>query len=95
MRYDYDNELDGREDATWEEYNPMFQSVDHEDIAKQFAEKMYHDCGLYELGEDWGNEDYAIVVKDENGVVKIFQIIIEYDPRFYAVEIERDDGDED
>ena len=91
MRYDYNNELEGKEDATWEEYEQKYSYEDHEDIAQRFAKKMYHECDLYELGNDWGDEDYAIVVKDENGVVKIFQLFVEYEPRFSASEITGDD----
>jgi len=52
-----------------------------------FAESRYGRDEMCECGEDWGDEDYAIVVEDMKGNRRLFQIFVSMQPHFSSVDI--------
>lgn len=56
--------------------------------AEMFAESRYSGDEMYECGEDWGDEDYAVVVEDMEGNRRLFQIFVSMQPHFSSVEVE-------
>ena len=71
-------------DEEWHDVTAM----DMEHAVEMFAESRYSRDEMYECGEDWGDEDYAIVVEDTEGNKKLFQIFVHIQPHFSSGEIE-------
>jgi len=85
LKEDYDQGLD----EEWWETNHVF---DHENAAEMYAEEIFHDRDMYELEDDWGTEEYSVVVrKFGEDEVKFIQIFIEMVPSFSGVEIKKED----
>jgi len=81
-------EDEDEDEDIWTEYETIFND-DMDGIAEKHAEYLYYNYDYYELRNDWGTDDYVIVVKDSNGNKKEFSICVEPVPHFRATELER------
>jgi len=70
-------------DDEWHDVTAM----DMEYAVEKFAESRFSRDEMCECGNDWGDEDYAIVVEDMEGNKKLFQIFVETRPHFSSVEV--------
>jgi len=74
------------DESHWHEYNSSF---DMDDVATDYAEHYYKEHDGWELDDDWGDEYYAVVVEDEDGNRKVFNISVSAMPVFSASELEK------